>query len=88
MRVPTLQIQESLLKGKEQAPPGQLQHPMICVNASKFAMRRATSDCTLKNLCEKCDPPADTHSVFLEFDRCVGDQNLLDVMLVDKVCQL
>ena len=60
-------------------------HPLIHVDASKFALRKVSSNCTLNDFCGKCVPKADISAVYVELD-CVEDVNdILDVMLLDKV---
>ena len=65
----------------------QQQHPMICVDVTKFAMRKVPSECTLKEFCGQCNPQADIHSVFFELGCDVEIETILDIILVDKVCQ-
>ena len=61
------------------------EHPLINVEASKFALRKVSSDCTLKDFCEMCDPNANIGAVYVELE-CIEDVNdIYDVLLLDKV---
>ena len=61
------------------------QHPLIGVDATKFALRKVFSDCSLKEFCRKCEPKANVNAVYIELD-CIEDvHSILNVMLVDKV---
>ena len=68
--------------------PKSKQHHMICVDATKFAMRKTAEDCTLRQFCTQCAPSADIRSMYREVgDGDVDVQAARDVILMHKVCE-
>ena len=61
------------------------EHPPIQVDASTFALRRVSSNCTLKTFCGKCVPKANMSAVYIELDSIEDVNDILGVILLDKV---
>ena len=43
------------------------------------------SDCALEDFCKKCVPEANVNAVYVELDNLEDVDNILDVLLLDKV---
>ena len=61
------------------------EHPLIRVDASKFALRRVFGDCTVKTFCGMCVPKPNISAVYIELNSVEDVNDILDVILLDKV---